>query len=316
MSCTRSDLARGALLLFLAGCTTTAAPRLPRPAQPLPPELRALAAPVPPPTLVEQHEDGPGHSRGVLQGSGERVEFELWRAPGQRRPLVLLVPILAGGADLMASVGNRLAGYGFDVALAARAGSAMRPPQRGPELARLFERTVLHQRLLLAWQRAADGGPPPAVFALGISLGGIVTTAVAALEPGLSGAAICLSGGDLPDLVLASGEGRVQNWVRWRRDTDGIGTDGLRDELRRHLGLEPDALAAALDPRKILFVSARFDDVVPPRHQDLLWEALGRPERLVVPLGHYTTALAIGPIVSAVAAHFRDLTPGAAPPPP
>ena len=123
------------------------------------------------------------------------------------------VPILAGGADLMEKVGQRLQAHGFDVAFCARAGSALKPPQRGPELEELFRRSVLHQRLLLAWLRAPANDPPPALFALGMSLGGIIATAVAAVEPSLDGLAICLSGGDLGSLVVASGERRVQAWV-------------------------------------------------------------------------------------------------------
>ena len=49
-----------------------------------------------------------------------------------------------------------------------------------------------------------------------------------------------------------------------------------------------------------------FDDVVRPRYQQLLWEALGRPARMTVPLGHYTSALALGPILNAVSDFFVD----------
>ena len=51
-------------------------------------------------------------------------------------------------------------------------------------------------------------------------------------------------------------------------------------------------------------MSAQFDDVVRPEYQDLLWEGLGRPARLSVPLGHYTSALAMGPILTAVTGFF------------
>jgi predicted nuclease with TOPRIM domain len=51
----------------------------------------------------------------------------------------------------------------------------------------------------------------------------------------------------------------------------------------------------------VLFVSARFDGVVPERCRESLWEALGRPERIDVPFGHYTTILALEWIVSRAA---------------
>lgn len=257
----------------------------------------------------------PGRFRGQLCGEGETVQFQVWRTPDSTRPMVLLVPILAGGAELMEQVGKLMQARGFDVAFCARAGSALVAPQRGPELQELFRRTVLHQRLLLAWLRAPANEPPPAVFALGMSLGGIVATDVAALEPDLDGIAICLSGGDLGSLVADSSEPRVQRWVDWRYQEDGIGRDSLQWELHRELGFEPIAMAASVATHKVLFVSAWFDTVVPRRNQDLLWEALGRPARLTVPLGHYTSALAIEPILSAAAEHFRSQLPAAGAPP-
>ncbi len=330
MPCTRSSerhrpagpLQTRLLPLLLAGaCAYAPAPQYPR--QALPPTFSAATGPrtLPAPDLLSTEDLGFCRQRGTLQSrdeasGGETVEFELWRTPDERtgpRPLVLLVPILAGGADLMQNVALRLQARGFDVAFCERAGSALKPPQRGPELEELFRRTVLHQRLLLAWLRTLDPAPH-GTFVLGMSLGGMVATAVAALEPDLEGIAICLSGGDLPTLVPDSQETRVQAWVRWRRETDGIGTDHLQWELRRELDLEPVRMAASVDTKKVLFVSAFYDAVIPRRNQDLLWEALGRPARLTVPLGHYTAALAIDPILSAAADHFTSRIPHPASP--
>lgn len=298
-----------AAAIALSGCGFVPGARHARPPLPVPAAVAAAAPAVRCPALVDWTEAGAGRFRGSLRGAGETVPFSLWRAPGPPRPVVLMVPILARGEALMEAIGQRLVAHGFDVATCERAGEAMLPPQRGADLQELLRRTVLRQRLLLAWLRDGGAQPPPARFVLGVSVGGIVSTAVAALEPDLDGVAICLSGGDLGSLLVHSGEGRVRRWVAWRRTNDGIGDDGLQWELRRHLDLEPVQMAASVDPRKVLFVSAVFDDVVTPRHQDLLWEALGRPDRLLVPLGHYSTALALDPVVTAVAEHFRKCLP-------
>ncbi|MCR9248611.1 MAG: lysophospholipase [bacterium] len=297
-------------LLGLAACTLSEAPRHPRPALPASPSV--AAAPLECPKLVRLERHAPARWRGALQGDGEVVTFELWSErercydrDQKARPLVLLVPMLAGGAALMDFVGDSMYSRGFDVALCNRAGSAMKPGQRGAELQELFRRTVLHQRLMLTWLRRDRDQPQ---FVLGISLGGMVATAVAAQEPAVAGTAICLSGGHLESLIPASREPRVQRWVEWRQQVDGVGLDHVRWELREVLQYEPMALASAVPTAKVLFVSATLDDVVPPRNQDLLWEALGRPSRLFVPFGHYTAALAIAPILSAAASHFRART--------
>ncbi|MCC7397565.1 MAG: alpha/beta hydrolase [Planctomycetes bacterium] len=298
-------------LSLAAACTFAPPPAFARPPLPLPATARAAAVALP--RLVALAQPTPGRWCGELADGGEVVRFQLLQAdparPGRR--LVLLVPILAGGDELMAQVARRLGARGFDVAFCERAGSALQPPQRGEEIEQLFHRTVLHQRLLLRWL-AARTPAPAATFVLGISMGGIVSTVLAALEPALDGVAVCLSGGDLGDLVQHSSEGRVQRWRRWRLRHDGIGDDQLRREFAAQ-PYEPLSFAPAVPTAKVLFVSAEFDTVVPRRNQDLLWEALGRPARYQVPFGHYTAALAIDTILAAAADHFDHRRPDLVP---
>lgn len=295
---------------LLAACTYLPPPQQPRAPLPLPLHGSAVAAaPVPEATLGAHEPLAAGGLRGELRAGDETVRFELRRSEANPnaapRPLVLLLPILAGGDELLDSVAGRMLEHGFDVAFCARVGSALKPPQRGPELDELFRRTVLHQRILLQWLRRS-GPVPGGCFALGMSMGGMVATVLAALEPGLDGVAICLAGGDLGGMLPHSSEGRVRKWLRWRQATDGIGANDVAWEVRQFLHHEPLRFAASVPTGKVLFVGATFDTVVPSRNQELLWEALGRPARLSVPLGHYTAALAIDPILGAAAAHFRS----------
>lgn len=291
--------------LFVA-CHTAPPPDLPRPTLHCPADLRTPAR-VAAPTLVRCERQADGIETGELEGAGERVHFTRWRT-GQRHgdtpPIVLLVPILAGGEDLMHRVAEGLVERGFDVALCRRVASALKPPQRGPELEDLFRRTILHQRLLLAWLRE-QAGAPAEVCVMGLSLGGMVGTTLTAIEPSVRGVTVCLSGGDLGDLVTASSESRVQRWRDWRHLEDGVGDDHLRQELRQQLAHEPLRAARAVPTDKVLFVGGAFDTVVPEHHQDLLWEALGRPRRLTLPLGHYSAFLALEVVLDAAAEHFR-----------
>jgi len=289
-------------------CTLTKGPDYPRPT------LTRVATTIETPELLEQADHGNGRTTGVLIGSGEQVRFEIRRAQrpsdqGDRaRPLVLLVPILAGGRELMGLIAQRLAGQGFDVAFCERAGRALAPPQRGPDLNELFRRTVLHQRLLLAWLRAADN-PPPSTHVMGLSMGGIISTVLAAVDPQVQSVAICLAGADLPSLVLTTSESRVHDWLEWRQKTDGIGVDSLHWELQQFLSYEPSRYAPFVPTEKVLFVSAMLDTVVPRHNQSLLWEGLGRPRRLDMPFGHYSAALAVDRVIGAAADHFRANCP-------
>jgi pimeloyl-ACP methyl ester carboxylesterase len=295
-----------AAALLACGAASSCTVQLP-PLHPRPPLARRYA-PAPVPELVEREQLPGGAEVGVLRHDGERVRFELRRraraADAPAPPLVLLVPILGGGRALMELVAERVRARGFDVAFCDRAGSPLTPPQRGPQLDELFRRTVLHQRMLLNWLREG-ASPPPCVHVLGMSLGGMITTVLAAHEPDITSVAVCLAGADLAGMILETTERRVQRWRGWREETDGVGRDALLWELRHNLSHEPARFAAQVPTEKVLFVSAAFDSVVPRRNQDLLWEGLGRPRRLDLPLGHYTAAIAVDEVIAAATDHFH-----------
>lgn len=309
----------GALALFAAavtGCSFAPAPRHPRPALPLPEEVAdRFALPAPPVVEEVTPVDDHGTNRGTLTCGDETIRFHLHRADLPGRPLVLLVPILAGGEDLMRTIARKLVHRGYHAAWCDRVASALRPPQRGPDLETLFRRTVLHQRALLDFLRSRSEPQPVAIFALGISMGGMVATVLAAVEPGLCGTAVCLSGGDLPSILLDSDEQRIVSWRRWRLAEDGLAGRPLAIELRRALSSDPALLAPFVATERVFLVATAFDAVVRPCHQDRLWEALGRPERLTVPLGHYSAGLVLDPILTAVTGFYsrrlrEDAWPG------
>jgi dipeptidyl aminopeptidase/acylaminoacyl peptidase len=163
---------------------------------------------------------------------------------------------------------------------------------------------VLHQRIALRWARNSEQVRPQSTFACGVSMGGIVTTLLTALEPGLQGSAMCLAGADLPTILGNSSEGRIQKWRDWRLATDGISGSPLDQELRQSLRSDPLRFAPYVQTDRVFLVAAEFDEVVRPHHQDLLWEALGRPQRLSIPLGHYSAAICLDPLVSSIADFF------------
>jgi hypothetical protein len=58
--------------------------------------------------------------------------------------------------------------------------------------------------------------------------------------------------------------------------------------IHPYLKLDPIAYAQFVDKKKIIFVEALFDKALPLRSRKLLWEALGRPKRYIIPSGHVT----------------------------
>jgi hypothetical protein len=246
-------------------------------------------------------QDGVRFWRGQLECGEERTDFHVLVPPHEApAPFVLCLPILAGGQDLMWMVATSLAERGHIVAWSGRVASALRPGQRGPDLERLLRRTVIHNRMLLAWARRQPQVDDRRLGAVGISMGGIVGGILLAVEPSLCGAALCLSGGDLADLLMVSAEARAQSWREWRRSADGLLGSQLRREVALHVRSDPAALGPYVATDRVLLLSAMFDEVVPARSQRVLWESFGRPQRRLLPVGHYTSAVAFAAVLAAV----------------
>lgn len=293
------------LLLLPAACVTHPRPNTTRPPLPLQKEILtryALPGPVQEEFLVPIDTQRRTF-RGSLTCGAERCEFRLMlpkntRDAGERPPLVLCVPILAGGKSLMWFLATALSERGYAVAWASRAGRAMSRGQRSVDLEQLFRRTLKHNRMVLAWARQQHDlfRPQQAVF--GISMGGMVGSVLMALEPDLVAGVLCLAGGDLADIIQHSTEDRIVRWRQWRQQHDGLGPSQLAREIQREVLTEPLRFGPHVPSNKVFLVATRLDEVVPMRNQDLLWESLGRPERLVMPLSHYTAALGFGRILS------------------
>lgn len=301
------------LAIGLSGCVALPAPLHPRPALPLP-DVYAARFAVPGEVLEEQMVPAGStaefsYVRGALRAGDERATFHLLQpATGRPAPVVLCLPILAGGAGLMWHVAANLARRGFAAMWADRPGPALTAGQQSVALDALFTRTLIQNRMLLAWaRRQSHRFLPDQRALLGISTGGILGAILLALEPDVRAGALCLAGGDLPDLLFASGEPRVVAWRDSRRRLDGVAGTFLRAELARDLLADPVHLAPFVATERVLLVQARLDDVVPVRYQDLLWEGLGRPRRLQLPLlGHYPAALALDAILDEISGFIRE----------
>ncbi|MHC5065515.1 MAG: alpha/beta hydrolase family protein [Planctomycetota bacterium] len=292
--------------LLSLGCSLQECSPHPRPALPIPDSLARqyeLPGEVREDSLVPiGSEDGVQFFRGRLSAGSEEAEFHFLRPENpnaEARPFVLCLPILAGGKGLMWALALEFARRGYNVAWMERITRALRPGQRGPELEDLLRRTVLHNRMILTWARQQEEVDADRSALLGVSLGGMVGSTVLALEPELRAGVLCLAGADLPEIIIKSEESRVISWRRWRDRRDGMGRVELLRELDRNIASEPSRLGAFVDSRKTFLVASLLDEVVPMHNQDLLWESLGRPQRLLLPLSHYSAALAISGILDA-----------------
>jgi Prolyl oligopeptidase family len=264
-------------------------------------------------------ESVPGHERstvcdsyslheGMVRIEGQELDYRFYLPPEARQhrvPFMLIVPILAGGEGIVDFIGKRMVAQGIAAGAVERPGPGTFLGEEhddrtntdlnwGPEeLKNYLVKAIRNQRAFLSFMQEQEGIDPEKLSCVGISLGGILATKLAAVEPRLDSAALCLAGGDMVDIMMHTTEGGIVEWGRGFMEREKIGPRELERRLMIHPEMDPASLARHVDANKVLLITADFDTTVPAGNGDFLWECLGRPERSFVPAGHYTSIVAI-----------------------
>jgi dienelactone hydrolase len=264
-----------------------------RPPAPLPPALDAAlrcdrAAP---PEIALDRDGETGRIRYRRPGRPAREDaLRFVRADGARAraPAVIVTPILAGDYTIEKIILDDLSRHGMHAVLVDR-----RVPAEASleDLEEALGDMVAARRAVLDWLETRDDVDPARLGAYGVSLGGIVTSMLASVEPKrLRAAIVIMAGGDMASVLAGS----VEPEARELRARCGAGEGASAEALaafearaRATLRTCPLALAPFADPREILFVTTRRDTSVPTPCQARLREALGRPETISLPTGHY-----------------------------
>jgi dienelactone hydrolase len=224
---------------------------------------------------------------------------------------LLVPPVLYDPLHLaVGSLARYLARRGFAV-LELRGGPSflgrvrVEPQGVGPTWDEVVAAMIVDGRLALDWLCARDEVDPGRLGIVGVSHGAIVGPCVMGADRRLRAGVFCMGGGDERLLVARSREWTVRRFRRRLMRARGLrapeqllGAGG--EPLSR---TDPLRYAPAVDPQQILVVKTRRDRAVPPEAQDKLWEALGRPHRISVPLGHLGFGL-VYPVIARRAAAF------------
>ena len=219
---------------------------------------------------------------------------------------IISLPIQGGDYEVSTHFANYFAKKGFHVLRFERRAEwldASRPITALGLLAAQYRRDII--RGIDQWLERPDN-PTQRLGLMGVSMGAMIGAGVAGMDKRIKASVLCIGGGDMSDVIMKG------------RDTE---LDLFRHDLAARLGLDEQALLprlrSALDPidgtvyapnvprERTLFFGARFDRVVPWRNNRLLWEALGRPRRWVLPCGHYSAAAFVPLIRWLSARHFE-----------
>ena len=222
-----------------------------------------------------------------------------WKG-GKRGPAVVVLHILGADFALSRYIAVRLAERGVGALFVKLPYYGERRPAGGDKrfLSTDIERSMLAMRQgvcdvrrAVAWLAGREEVDAKAIGVTGVSLGGIVASLAAAVDPALNRGAFLLAGGDLARILWEMPEGAKAKraWVESGRSFADL--KALTDPF------DPLTYASRLKGKKMMMIAGNTDDVIPPSSARALWEGAGRPRMTWYDCGHYS---AVGYLLPAI----------------
>ena len=167
---------------------------------------------------------------------------------------------------------------------------------------------VCDVRRAIAWLAGREEVDAGALGVTGISLGGIVASIAAAVDPQIGRAAILLAGGGLAEILWEMPEAQARVYRRAWLDAGKTRADF--EALTRPY--DPLTYAEGLRGKDVLMFAGRADEIIPPKAAHRLWDAAGRPSIRWLDCGHYSAAGFLLPVFRETVAFFAVENPEAA----
>lgn len=159
---------------------------------------------------------------------------------------------------------------------------------------------VLDVRRAAAWLADRAEVDPARVGVTGISLGGIMSSLAASVDPAIHDAALLLAGGELHEVLWAMPEG-----AKYRKAWTDSGR--TKDDLRALVApYDPVTYAARLKGKRVMMLAGNVDEVVLPSSARALWRAAGQPPITWLDCGHYSAAGFLLPAIRKTVDFFAD----------
>jgi dienelactone hydrolase len=244
------------------------------------------------------------------------VHAEYFRPSGgapARRPAVIVLHILGADFALSRYVAARLADRGVAALFVELPYYGERRPKGQDKrfLSVDIDRSVQSMRQAIcdvrraaAWLACRREVDPDKLGVTGISLGGIIASVAAAVDPALNRAAFLLAGGNLAKILWVMPEGAKYRaaWLESGRKFDDL--KALTDPF------DPVTYAGRLIGKRVMMIAGKVDEVVPPEATRALWKAAGRPPITWYDCGHYSAVGFLLPAVRQTVDFFAaDLKP-------
>ena len=242
-----------------------------------------------------------------VENNTVHAEYFRPRRPG-KRPSVVVLHILGADFALSRYMAARLADRGVAALFVKLPYYGERRPAGDKRfLSGDVERSigsmrqgVLDVRRAAAWLADRPEVDAAHVGVTGISLGGIMSSLAASVDPAINRAALLLAGGELHEILWGMPEGAKYRAL-W------IASGRTKDDLKALVEpYDPITYAARLKGKRVMMMAGNVDEVVPPSSARALWRAAGEPPITWFDCGHYSAAGYLLPAIRKTVDFFAD----------
>ena len=221
----------------------------------------------------------------------ENIHFDFYvQKKAGRFPTVVIWPIPDDVDFCAKGFASHFARNGFNCAVLHNRRLDLEELTSAEQVEDYFRQTVLDSRQVVDYLVQREQVDADRLGCMGVSLGGIRASVVSAVDGRLKCSVIGFAGGSIADVALGSKLSGLRDHIKGLAKMGGT-PDLIRAELSAKIQTDPVALAPYVDAQNVLMFIAAFDNVVPRKCGDRLWEAMGKPEVVYLPSGHFTSLL-------------------------
>jgi len=249
----------------------------------------------------------PDETPPLFPGEGVVMHLHPPRKSGPRNDVgIIVLPIQGGDYEISTLFANYFSKIGFQALRFERRAEWLDASRDVSELKVLVETFLADVSRGIDWWLEKADNRPKRIGLFGVSMGANTGAVVAAGEPRIEASVLPLGGGDLADILMTAHDEEINQYRKDLSARLGVDEPALRPMFEEALGpVDNLNFAHGMNADTTLFISAWFDRVVRYANATRLWECIGRPKRITLPCGHYSTIVFL-PLVKLWARRWFD----------
>ena len=207
-------------------------------------------------------------------------------------PVILVLPIFGGSNYFSKTFAEYFADHGYCSIIVHRQ-KRYKTFEDLDKMDKILRQIVFDHKQAIDWVGIQDDLDSERIGVFGISMGSIKAALISSLDKRIKASVMCLSGGNLAEIIATSDEKGV---VRRREEymkTHDISQTEFHELLKSRITCDPINYAEYIDAENSFMVLGRFDSTVPYKNGNELWIKIGKPEKITMPTGHYTAILGL-----------------------